>query len=136
MKKKKFYDSRLFLINLPEFRVDILISINQTEKEIISKTKKIGMKDGQYKQLTREIDDWGELDTEGRMVPFIDGGYMILLKLKKDRFRKSVGTIIHEVAHCIHYLLRDRRIPLNEDTEEIYTYLQEYLATEILNAIY
>lgn len=41
----------------------------------------------------------------------------------------SVSDLIHEIVHAAINLLRDRGIPLGQDSEEVYAYLIEFLFT-------
>lgn len=43
-----------------------------------------------------------------------------------------IGTLVHEVTHAAHWLLKQRSVPLSEDTEEVYAYLQEFLFNELV----
>ena len=72
---------------------------------------------------------------EGTMYP-LSKGYLVLLKTKKDSFRHNLCIAIHEICHVAHYILRKVRIPLNEDTEEAYTYLVETITRGFLGKFY
>lgn len=134
MKKKDFYTKKNFLVNVDVYKIDIIVFVNGSKNEILKGLKTIIPK--HYKDFNdTELDDWGLDTTEGRMIPF-KGGFIVLLKAKKDYFRKFVGTLSHEMIHVCHYILRERRIPLSEDTEEAYTYLAEHLIRETLNKSY
>ena len=41
-------------------------------------------------------------------------------------------TLIHEIVHSVHYIFREREIPLSEDTEEVAAYMIEYICNELL----
>lgn len=132
--KKQFWKKRFFIINVDVFGVDILVGINVTRKEVEKYIKKKAPK--KYKIMGDSIlENWDDDLHQGQMIP-IGGSYVILLKAHKDYFRKFIGVLTHEVTHATHYLLRERRIPLTEDSEEIYTYLNEYLVKEILYKLY
>lgn len=41
------------------------------------------------------------------------------------------GAIVHEVLHIVSRVLRERGVVLSEDSEEVYTYLAEWLCNEV-----
>ncbi len=82
------------------------------------------------------IKGWDEDDgvaTEARMYP-LPKGFIVFINPRAS-WISTFGSLVHEMTHVSHYLLRDRRIPLNEDTEEAYTYLVEYLVTTVARTI-
>ena len=58
-------------------------------------------------------DSWG-LATQ---FPFGGGGSIIWANPKSN-----TGTLVHEITHAAHHLLKCRSIPLSSDTEEVYAY--------------
>jgi len=46
--------------------------------------------------------------------------------------RRGPDIIAHEVLHAVSWILRNRDIPLKDDTEEAYAYLTQFLMKEIL----
>ncbi len=54
--------------------------------------------------------------------PFGGGGSLIWGKP-----HATVGTLVHEITHAAHHLLKQRSVPLSEDTEEVYAYMIEFL---------
>lgn len=134
MNKKEFFHPNDFTVSVDVFKVDIIFIINQDIKDIKKNIKKyVGKSYTIFDES--ELDNWEKETNEGRMIPF-KGGFIVLLKADKDKFRKFVGILSHECIHIGHYLLRDRRIPLNEDTEEVYTYTIEHIIFEALNKLY
>jgi len=70
-------------------------------------------------------------DEEGQMY-MLEKVFAVRVKLFKDSHRQNLGTITHEITHIVQYILRERRIPLNVDTEEVYAYLTEDLLKKFL----
>lgn len=134
--KKDWWRKQCFVVTVDMFCTDVGFCIGTTAKEAKAWVKKVsGTK---YKNLDYEqFDSWeSEEKNEGRMVPFC-GGFIVLLKAdKRTQFRKFVGLLTHEVTHVVQYLLRDRRVPLSEDTEEVHAYLTEFLVSEALGKLY
>lgn len=137
IKKKpdEFWHKRKFVLSADPFDTDVGFFINTTELEVKKHLKKISGE--KYKEFDEKLlADWDNSKNNlGRMIPF-SGGFIILLKADKHHFRKFVGTLVHEVIHAVHYMLRDRRIDLCEHTEEIYTYSVEHLTRTALFKIY
>ncbi len=126
--KKDFSDKKIFVVHVGVYRTDIVFCINSSRAEIIEWFKK----NAKASLKKTELDGFHETETnEGRMIQ-ISGGFLVLLKVKKDYFREFVGNLVHEATHVSHYLLRDRRIPLIEDTEEAYTYLVQHIVVQAL----
>ena len=134
MKKNKGWtDKQDFSVSVEMFKVDIVFICNCKEKEVKKRLKKASGENFKYfkKGMTK---GWNNIENRGRMFSF-RGGFVVLLK-SEDSFRHYVANLVHEVTHVTHYLLRDRNIPLNEDTEEIYTYLVEYITEQALLKLY
>lgn len=140
IKKKKnkqinWWDKKFFVVDVDMFRVDIGFCINSSEKEAANWIKK--MSGDQFKNFDlKELNNW-DTDAQclGRMIPFM-GSFIILIKPHNMNFRDFVGTLTHECVHVAQYLLRNRRIPLSEDTEEVHAYLTEHLVTHALKKSY
>lgn len=120
------------------FKVDVGVAVNMNEAEIKRHWRKI--KPAAFTALCKELAGWDEDKTEeghalGRMC-IVLSSFVVLLNLDRRQFRESVGTLTHEMTHVAQYLLRHRRIPLSEDTEEVHSYLTEYLVTEALRRMY
>jgi len=132
-KKKKWSDKQDFYISVDMFKVDIVFICNCNEKEVKERFKKAS--GDNFKHFKKGMTEgWDNIYNTGRMFSF-RGGFVVLLK-NEGNFRRFVANLVHEVTHVTHYLLRDRRIPLNDDTEEIYTYLVEYITEQALIKLY
>lgn len=135
-KNKYFHDKKSFIVGVDMFYVDIVFCINMNEEEILKHLKKICGEDSFNSFNRKELDDWdSDVTAQGRMIPH-RGGFLVLLKVRNNKFRRFIADLTHEITHVTHYLLRDRRIPLQEDTEEVYTYLTQYILEEALNKSY
>ncbi len=134
-KSKKWWDKKSFHVELPLFKVDVLFMCNLTEKEIPVHLKKFCGKKNFKSFKPKMIKGWDKRTAQGRMIKFM-GGHIILIKSTSGNFKEFVSIMVHEITHASHYLLRDRRVPLNEDTEEIYCYLTEYMTEQALIKLY
>lgn len=57
----------------------------------------------------------------GRQYPMAGGGSVIFLPFYDEAY------LVHEIGHAALHMLRDKDTPINSDTEEVFTYLQEHL---------
>ena len=135
MKKNKVWtDKSDFHVGVDMFKVDIIFVCNCNEKQVKKRLKKAcGSNYPNFKK--KYLEGWDDEITMGRMIPFM-GGFIVLLKGTGGGFRTFVSIMVHEITHVAQYLLRDRRIPLTEDTEEVHAYLTEYITREALLKLY
>jgi len=134
---KRYYDKKFFVISLWYWRVEVAFAVNMDKNEVLRKFKRISDRPDVIECLEQELNGWDTTSkvTRGRMIS-LPSGYLVLLNFKKDNFRNDMGTLVHEVSHVIHYMLRERRVPLIEETEEAYTYGIEHLTVEAMKALY
>jgi predicted SprT family Zn-dependent metalloprotease len=132
--KKEFHTPKVIFMNIEPFDTELLVYVNKSTKQMLAHIKKVTPK-STYKEFVDKYDFNKGDHVIGTMYQ-IKGGFVLNLKAEKDYFRSFIGTVVHEATHVCHYLLRDRRIPLNEDTEEIYTYLTENIVEKILRKSY
>ena len=110
------------------FNADILLIIcewkdfyNEASKILDKKVAKNEEFEKRYK--THGEDYYGK----GCQFPFSGGGSVIWIKPNEE-----IGTLVHEMVHTAHHLLKCRTVPLSEDTEEVYAYLIEFLFNNIV----
>lgn len=132
--KKKWTDKANFYVNVDVFKVDIVFVCNCNEEETKEALKK-ACGDNYVHFKNKYLKGWDNETALGRMIPF-QAGFIVLLKNCDDNFRTFVGVMVHEITHVVQRLLGDRRIPLNEDTEEVHAYLTEYITREALLKLY
>ena len=48
---------------------------------------------------------------------------------------KNIGVLVHETGHLAFRILTKKQIPIREENDEIFCYLQEYYFREILKKI-
>ena len=123
-KTKKLKDNLiLWVVTIPLFDVELAVRINLSAEEANKETF------DRYKVEPAEgfAKFEGDGSIKGQFTKFKSGGYAIWIKDAKD-----TNAILHELVHFVQYLYRDRRIPMNEDTEELYAYTIAYVAEQIL----
>lgn len=137
-KRKNFWDKKIFSIPVDVYSVDVLVIVNMTGGEAYKAFSK-KLLDSAKEVFRSHCDEWDadlKIGTiQGKECP-LAGGFVVFLRMDKNYFRRGVGVLVHEMTHVTHYLLRNRRIPLTEDTEEAHTYLVQYLTTEALRHLY
>lgn len=137
--KKEFWHKQIFVISVPIYDVDVVVAINMSGEETAERIKKFTKKPQALEDAKRLGEEWdadlAEQSAHGKMGKLM-GGFLVFVSLNKDRFRWSIGLLVHELTHVTHYLLRHRRIPLSEDTEEAHTHLIQYLTTTALRKMY
>ena len=134
MKKRMCTDKSNFLVRVDIFKVDIIFICNYNEK----RTKKV-LKESwgdKFSNLKKEDFKGWDIDTTLGLVMQFQGDFIVLLKGTGGGFKTFVSVMVHEITHVVQYLLRDRRIPLTEDTEEVHAYLTEYITREALLKLY
>lgn len=133
--KEKWYQQRTLIIDMNPFDTQLVVFIDPTEKYIKENLKEVMGK--RYTEFDEtEIGDWDNSKThKGRMIKIL-AGFGILIKVDKNQFRDFVGVLTHEIVHVVQHCLRDRRIGLSEETEEIHAYFTEFLLTTTLKNIY
>lgn len=135
--RRRFWDKQFHVLSVDMFKVTVGVAVNMDEKEIERAVRRVA------KPKYVDIDQWVEAElkgwdesrsTGGRMTQF-GGGFVVFLRFEKNCERDAIGIVVHEMVHVAQYLLRDRRIPLQEDTEEVHAYLTEHLVVEALKMV-
>lgn len=63
-------------------------------------------------------------------ITYPDTGNVLLAIWVEDPLN-NLGTLSHEIFHLTSYILRDKRILLDENSEEAYAYLNGYLFNQV-----
>lgn len=133
---KKPDKKKHFVITSEIYHQDILVCLNMTPKEAMKiYCRKNSEATEEDKKYLIEDKEHGSISTLGTMYP-MSRGYVVILKWYKQSFRYNLCCAIHELTHVSHYILRHVRIPLEEKTEEAYTYLIEDLMKKFLFKLY
>lgn len=137
-KRADFWHPKVLILSADVYNVDIIVIVNMPSKEALRKLKgKVPAKElVALKGMTEEWDkDIESGVVEGRMFQ-LKGGFVVFVNLDRHKFRKSVGTLVHELSHVTHYLLLNRQIALSQETDEAYAYLMEHLTVQALRKLY
>lgn len=123
----KKYKKALFLIDYKVYPFNLLVSVNQTKKELADSLVR------SFKQGTPEEYINGPLagDYAARTLGFEGGGYIIHFP-NLDECSECFGTIAHEVFHAVELLFDRIDIPHSRGvSSEAYAYLIGYITSEI-----
>lgn len=136
-RQRRFYDKQFFVLNVTMFNTDVGVAINMDERDVLGRLRKVCSNPELLKQAAQEMSGWDDDagHAEGRMCK-MGGGFFVLLRLRKGYFRRAAAILTHEMVHVTQYLLRDRRVPLSQDTEEVHAYLTEHLVEQSLRRLY
>lgn len=115
---------RYFIIPVDVFDADVTVAVNMTEREIVTKYRK-----DKNSGIAEAIKGWDAEDNPGSVAE-MSGQPLILLRQKPGDL--DYATIVHEIAHAAFGFLRDKGIHPNHTTEEVFCYLQGFLAKEIV----
>lgn len=124
--------SKYLTLEVAMFRVDVVVFLNMNETKVKKVLHRI-TKEKYKKDIDEEIGDWDkdcDAYTDGRMCE-IGGGFIVLLN-SKPTLAETISVIVHEMTHVSQYLLRERRVPIEESTEEVQAYLIEHLVCRTL----
>lgn len=135
-KRREHWHKQFFVLGVDVFKTDVGVAVNMSEAEFGKALKRVCSKQELLDQAMSEAKGWDtEGDVDGRMLK-MGGGFVVLLRFEKDEFRRAVAILVHEMVHVAQYLLRHRRVPLSEDTEEVHAYLVEHLVEGALRKLY
>lgn len=131
--KKRWEKKQRFCIDVGVFNTEVMVFVNHSEREILAWAKKAVPDD--IETVKEEIENWDEhvasRSEDGRMCR-LAGSFFVLLKPYAN-LSSTVSSLVHELTHVTQYLLRRRRVPLTQDTEEVHAYLIDYLVREAAN---
>lgn len=118
-----------FVISSGQYRQDVLVCINLRSKEIqqvIDKYENVGKLSVDVKQ---DIDK--KAKNTALFVYNADKNIKIIC-LFPINFTDAIRLFDHEKLHCLHYIMNHIGMRLNNETEEAYAYLSEYLMEQFL----
>lgn len=121
--------SKNFIIPLVVYPFDVMVSLGETDVEVVNRLNKFGID-------TSDNSMWNfEENGIGRCIIFPTN--QLLLRLAHYPIsNEDFGTLQHEIFHAVHFLMRKLRMKLNMKNDEAYAYLIGYLTTEIYEKIH
>lgn len=128
--KKKLKEVIVRHVNVALFNADVLLIVSDWDvllthaKDILDKEKLADLTE----MVRRHGKDSFTLATQ---FPFDGGGSLI-----SARHGATFGTLVHEAVHAAHHLLKARKTPLAEETEEVYAYTIELIVNGLTKRIH
>lgn len=115
---------KIFKINYGIYPYDVVVCIGNTGDEIVKYLSK-GIK------LSQAVVESLDSDDLGRVI-ILENNVTILILKDLVKTPESLGTLVHEVTHAVHFLFDDVGIPITRANDEACAYTIEYLFTKIL----
>lgn len=124
MKKK----SLSFIIPLVIYPFDVMISLGETDEQVVAHLDKYGI------DITDNTSWKFEETTKGRCIMFPNNQTLIRL-LKYPATSQDYGFLQHEIFHAVHFITRKMGFKLKLSSCEAYAYLVGYLTEKIYEKI-
>jgi hypothetical protein len=145
--RRDYYTPQFHTLRIDPFNVDLFLGVNLSEgqmlqgvvDEINRRPQQIRNKDRErvfLEGLIQQMSGWDDDLFVGGIACRPRGGYAILLRAKPNNFRQFLSNLIHEVTHAVAFILRERKTPLSEDTDEIYAYMMGDVVWDACNALW
>lgn len=123
--------SKNFIIPLHVYPFDIMVSIGESDKELLPKLKRYGVS-----KESLDSDVWQLSDTcKGRGTLFVCNRSLIRIA-EPPKSPHGKGLLAHELFHVVDFILRRIGIELGDDSFEAYAYLIGYLTEQIYKRIH
>lgn len=134
IKRKK----KLFAITADPYNQDCIVGINCEFSDIEKHIKKYNTAGA--KAIIKHIDEnrkgYDDKDIGlGCLYKEFPKGFAMIINVQ-DTWIDTTKIVVHECFHLTSYIMRRVGMPLTEESEEAYTYLQEELVRKILVEIY
>lgn len=132
----------IWILDIPPFEQQCIVCFNGQLTDILKFVKRKKRLSAKGKEMIEYLEKNPEILNEKveltgartYVVPPLD--YCMIIHHSQTDWLETSKNVSHEVTHLSQYVLRNAQIPLQEETEEVYTYLQAYLLKMILKKIY
>jgi hypothetical protein len=115
-----------FIINFLVYPFDVMISVNETDKQLKKEIKKFGLKwDNNLKLKPNSTGICMQYET----------GQIIIRLLNFKNTNENYGTLQHEIFHAVHFLMKRIGIKLCMNSSEAYAYAIQFLTEKIYGGI-
>lgn len=121
----------MFIIGIPIYHQDVLISINQSDETLVENLVNAGIIDLDPDSISSFVGPLINKDnhTAARTVYYPDNGTIALRVFDLDVTSSlGVGTVIHELSHATSFIFERIGMEHNKHTDEAYSYLIGYLS--------
>ena len=126
---KTKYKKYNFLIPLTVYPFQIMVTINQSNKELQKSLKGLDITDSDVKEA------FSEPLTVGTCVMFPHNRIMLRLNEFDVTCNQCKGHLVHEAFHATHFAMNAVGMQLSFENDEAFAYLLGYLVEKIYNVI-
>lgn len=68
---------------------------------------------------------------DGKCIYEFGGKWLPIIWIDSTKSKKEqLGILVHEITHAIYWMMSDREIAHNLDTDEVYAYIHQYFFNE------
>ena len=124
MKKKK---KNYFIVEVDLYKVDILVVVGDIEGAIEWLSNK-NVSDHDIEAIKNNSNDQGN-------VLLLSNNAIYLHVMDREKTNLWMSVLVHEVFHAASFLLKSKRIELDESSEEVYAYLIEFIYCKIVEQL-
>jgi hypothetical protein len=122
-----------FVVKCHPYAHDILFSLNGKWNDTRTKLVQANMTKDDIATFKAEFDDYAIDSKRGRCWQLSNGQQVIRMAVPMNA--KTIALLSHEVLHAVSFILRRVGIEHTSDTEEAYTYLHQYVMSEVLTLV-
>lgn len=117
------------IIPIGLYPFDLMLSFNETDKEVKKALKHYGITDGD--EILFDMDKIKDRK-QGRTVLFTTHQSIIRLNYMPELNNpEKMSMLQHEIFHTVGFFMSRINTPLTDDTHEVYAYLVQYLTEQI-----
>lgn len=117
-----------FIIDLKVYPFDVMVSIGQNDNELLKSLLKI--------KWNIPVDDIKySCNRTNAMFCLWDNGYGLIRLRNFPKTPEEKGFLAHEVTHYTNHLLDDIGMHWSKESDEAFSYLQQFITTEIYKRI-
>lgn len=119
-----------FMVNVDIYDESILFVLCSRKKFV--KFAKKNLKKKRSKRLIEIYDEGWKRNPTALALTSLRQGLPIMVSVRKmDTDNLTIANIQHEIFHCTSYILRWKGVSLNEETEEVFAYLNDYITSKV-----
>lgn len=125
-------ENQFFKIDIPIYDVDVVCAISDDNEWIRSKFKE-NLSDDDFESVSELINLSSE---DGCNISHRNNGSQIII-IRENPKKNSywLAVLVHETLHATARILRHKNIEMDENSEEAFTYLQEYIFKNIYDEL-
>ena len=118
--------SQNFIIPFIIYPFDVMVSVNQTDDELLKSVKQFGLNRNDISEILNLHET-----VKARTLMLLTTNQTFIRLKSKPKKASEYGTLQHEIFHAIDFIFRKIGISLSADSDEAYAYLIGYLTEKI-----